>query len=282
MSIKNSYTLLLGLLLSLCSCKKNNTIQPGVIPSGNDPNFEIVANVDEGFSGFNRKVVVFGIDLYAVPAVADLKLLHAANVMAQYLDNNEDGTVDNVLVLDHMLANKAFLVLWKQEDDLDFDPPQNRLGQDLGNDETFPMFVAEGKTGPFDASLEEVLHLVNYAGHSFAYPKVFGLNPGSELANAMDIARGGQFFNIPDPYPTDAWYSYDDETCEYDCQSIEYLYWAITSLLGAQENRLSVIGHEWKLNTQALLELKDPTIYNLLTNPSYRLPTKLPDGSYRH
>ena len=282
MSIKNSYTLLLGLLLSLCSCKKNNTIQPGVIPSGNDPNFEIVANVDEGFSGFNRKVVVFGIDLYAVPAVADLKLLHAANVMAQYLDNNEDGTVDNVLVLDHMLANKAFLVLWKQEDDLDFDPPQDRLGQDLGNDETFPMFVAEGKTGPFDASLEEVLHLVNYAGHSFAYPKVFGLNPGSELANAMDIARGGQFFNIPDPYPTDAWYSYDDETCEYDCQSIEYLYWAITSLLGAQENRLSVIGHEWKLNTQALLEHKDPTIYNLLTNPSYRLPTKLPDGSYRH
>lgn len=282
MSIKNSYTLLLGLLLSLCSCKKNNTIQPGVIPSGNDPNFEIVANVDEGFSGFNRKVVVFGIDLYAVPAVADLKLLHAANVMAQYLDNNEDGTVDNVLVLDHMLANKAFLVLWKQEDDLDFDPPQDRLGQDLGNDETFPMFVAEGKTGPFDASLEEVLHLVNYAGHSFAYPKVFGLNPGSELANAMDIARGGQFFNIPDPYPTDAWYSYDDETCEYDCQSIEYLYWAITSLLGAQENRLSVIGHEWKLNTQALLELKDPIIYNLLTNPSYRLPSKLPDGSYRH
>jgi len=282
MSIKNSYTLLLGLLLSLCSCKKNNTIQPGVIPYGNDPNFEIVANVDEGFSGFNRKVVVFGIDLYAVPAVADLKLLHAANVMAQYLDNNEDGTVDNVLVLDHMLANKAFLVLWKQEDDLDFDPPQDRLGQDLGNDETFPMFVAEGKTGPFDASLEEVLHLVNYAGHSFAYPKVFGLNPGSELANAMDIARGGQFFNIPDPYPTDAWYSYDDETCEYDCQSIEYLYWAITSLSGAQENRLNVIGHEWKLNTHALVELKDPAIYTLLTNPSYQLPTKLPDGSYRH
>ena len=282
MSIKNSYTLLLGLLLSLCSCKKNNTIQPGVIPSGNDPNFEIVANVDEGFSGFNRKVVVFGIDLYAVPAVADLKLLHAANVMAQYLDNNEDGTVDNVLVLDHMLANKAFLVLWKQEDDLDFDPPQDRLGQDLGNDETFPMFVAEGKTGPFDASLEEVLHLVNYAGHSFAYPKVFGLNPGSELANAMDIARGGQFFNIPDPYPADAWYSYDDETCEYDCQSIEYLYWALSSLLGAQENRLNVIGHEWKLNTHALVELKDPAIYTLLTNPGYRLPTKLPDGSYRH
>ena len=260
----------------------NNVFQPTFIPSGNDPNFQIVVNLDEGFSGFNRKVVVFGIDLYAVPEVADIKLLHAANVLAQYLDNNEDGTVDNPIVLDHMLANKAFLVLWKQEDDLDFDPPQDRVGQDLGNDETFPLFVAKGKTGPFDASLEEVLHLVNYAGHSFAYPKVFGLTSGSELANAMDIARGGQFFNIPDPYPTDAWYSYDDETCEYDCQIVEYLYWAITSLLGAQENRLNVIGHEWELNTQALLESKDPAIYSLLTNPNYQLPTKLPDGSYRH
>lgn len=281
MSIKNNYTLLLGLFFGFSSCN-NNVFQPTFIPSGKDPNFQIVVNLDEGFSRFNRKVVVFGIDLYAVPAVADLKLLHAANVLAQYLDNNEDGTVDNPIVLDHMLANKAFLVLWKQEDDLDFDPPQDRLGQDLGNDETFPLFVAKGKTGPFDASLEEVLHLVNYAGHSFAYPKVFGLTSGSELANAMDIARGGQFFNIPDPYPIDAWYSYDDETCEYDCQIVEYLYWAITSLLGAQENRLNVIGHEWKLNTQALLESKDPAIYSLLTNPNYQLPTKLPDGSYRH
>ena len=282
MSDKNNSLLVLSLLLSFSACKKNDAFRSTVISPGNDPNFEIVANIDEGFSDFNRKVVVFGIDLYAVPAVADFKLLHAANIMAQYLDNNEDGTVDNVLVLDHMLANKAFLVLWKQEDDLDFEPPQDRLGQDLGNDEIFPYFVENSKTGPFDASLEEVLHLVNYAGHSFAYPKIFGLTAGSELANAMDIARGGQFFNIPDPYPTDAWYSYDDETCEYDCQSIEYLYWAITSLSGAQENRLNVIGHEWKLNTHALVELKDPAIYTLLTNPSYQLPTKLPDGSYRH
>ena len=282
MSFKNYFLLVLGLLLSFSACKKNDAFRPTIIPPGNDPNFEIVANIDEGFSDFNRKVVVFGIDLYAIPTVADFKLLYAANVMAQYLDNNEDGTVDNPLVLDHMLANKAFLVLWKQEDDLDFEPPQDRIGQDLGNDEIFPYFVKNGKTGPFDASLEEVLHLINYAGHSFAYPQAFGVTTGSELANAMDLARSGQFFNIPDPYPADAWYSYDDETCEYDCQSIEYLYWALSSLLGAQENRLNVIGHEWKLNTQALVELKDPAIYTLLTNPGYRLPTKLPDGSYRH
>jgi len=35
---------------------------------------------------------VFGIDIYAVADVTDAKLLHTANVMALYLDNDEDGT----------------------------------------------------------------------------------------------------------------------------------------------------------------------------------------------
>ena len=66
---------------------------------------------------FNKKVSVFGIDIYAVPKVEDSKLLHAANIMAQYLDNNEDGIVDNSLVLDKMLENKAFVIMWKSESD---------------------------------------------------------------------------------------------------------------------------------------------------------------------
>ena len=70
--------------------------------------------------------------------------------------------------------------------------------------------------GEFDASLEEVLHIINFAGHSAAYPDTFGLNIGSDLANAMDIARGGSsLMKIPNPYPANAWYSYDDKTCDY-------------------------------------------------------------------
>jgi len=229
-------------------------------------------------------VVVFGIDIYAVSSVEDTKLLHAANVMAQYLDNDEDGTVDDQLVLDKMLENKVFMVMWKNENDLDnIEPPSGREGQDLGNDETHPNFVSNGRMGEFDASLEEVLHIINSAGHSAAYPNVFGQCVGSDLANAMDIARGGQFIKIPNLYPANAWYSYDDQTCEYaTCQTIEYLYWAITSILGAQENRLNEIDNEWRLNTRQKVEDTDTAIFTLLTNPIYKIPTILPDGTYRH
>tara|TARA_B100001093_G_scaffold26383_1_gene23169 strand:- start:828 stop:1694 length:867 start_codon:yes stop_codon:yes gene_type:complete len=265
------------------SCKEDNKTTE-LINTGNDPNFTIVAHSDNGFSSFNRKVVVFGIDIYAVSSVEDTKLLHTANVMAQYLDNDEDGTVDDQLVLDKMLENKVFMVMWKNENDLDnIEPPSGREGQDLGNDETHPNFVSNGRMGEFDASLEEVLHVINSAGHSAAYPNAFGQRVGSDLANAMDIARGGQFITIPNLYPANAWYSYDDQTCDYaSCQTIEYLYWAITSMLGAQENRLNEIDNEWRLNTRQKVEDTDTDIFTLLTNPIYKIPTILPDGTYRH
>lgn len=269
------------LLMSCASCTKS-TKQDNTSPSTiTDPNFSIISHADAGLTNFSKKVEVFGISIYAVSAVDDSKLFHAANLLAQYLDNNEDGEIDNQLVLDKMIENKAFVVMWKSENDLNIDPPSNRVGQDLGNDETHPSFVANGKTGEFDAALEEILHIITHAGYAFAYPEIFGEEEGTALAEAMDIARGGHFTSIPNVYPDEAWYSYDDETCEYDCQSTEYLYWSLTSLLGAQENRFEDIGHEWKLNTPELLQNTDVAIYELLTNPEYKFPTVLPDGTYR-
>jgi hypothetical protein len=268
-------------LLLFMACSKDNNAPATDINPGNDPNFTIVAHSDEGLSSFNRKVVVFGIDIYAVPNVEDAKLLHAANLMAQYLDNDEDGTVDNQAVLDKMLEEKAFMVMWKRESDLNISPPDGREGQDLGDDETNPSYVSSGKTGRFDAALEEVLHIITHAGYAKVYPEIFGESVGSSIANAMDIARGGQFTSIPNTYPSDAWYTYDDNTCEYDCQVTEYHYWALTSILGAQETRLEEIGHEWKLNTNEKVQNQDAAVYQLLTDPQYSFPTVLPDGKYR-
>jgi hypothetical protein len=264
------------LLSALLSCKEN--IDP--IDPGNDPHFTIKAHDDKGMQKSNRKVTVVGIDIYAAPEVDDSKLLHAAHVLSQYIDNDEDSFVDNPLIIAKMVENRAYLYMWKKESDLPRNPPSDRIGQDLGDDETQPNFVTNGKTGRFDAALEEVLHLITHAGYANQYPNVFGEQVGTKIADAMDMARGGQFTSIPDPYPARAWYSYDDQTCDYSCMVTEYHYWALTSMLGAQTNRLSEIEQEWKLNTRAKVETQDSIVFRLLTDPKYAFPTVLPDGTY--
>ena len=270
------------ILIVVGACSKDNDSVTTPIIEGSDPNFKIVANNDGVLSSFSRKVSVFGINIYAVAAVEDEKLLHAANVMAQYLDNDEDGSPDNPAVVNKMTENNAFMVMWKNENDLNIDPPSGWEGQDLGNDETHPAFVSSGMNGSFDASLEEVLHLITHVGYANVYPDVFGEAIGSEIADAMDIARGGQFTSIPNPYPAGAWYTYDDSTCDYACMVAEYHYWALTSILGAQVLRLNEIQQEWRLNTRDKVEQQDIAVYGLLTDPQYAFPAKLPDGSYRH
>jgi len=277
------------LLLSCASCSKDDSVLTPIpnttegINTSADPNFIVVANTDTEFSGLSKKVTVFGIPIYAVSTVDNTKLLHAANLMAQYLDNNEDGTIDNQAVVDAMLTNNAFMIMWKSESDFNtVSMPDNATGQDLGNDETIPVWHTNGHTGQFDAALEEVWHIITHAGYASAYPTVFGEGAGTSLSNAMDTARGGSFTTIPTPYPNGAWYTYDDATCEYDCMTTEYIYWAMSSILGAQENRLGEISQEWDLNTNALVQSTDAAVYALLTDPQYKFPTVLPDGTYMH
>ena len=77
--------------------------------------FTIISNDDSPHRAFNvfcKKVNVFGVVIYATDDVSDLDLLHAANVMAQYLDNNEDGMADNPLILDKMVESQAAMVLF--------------------------------------------------------------------------------------------------------------------------------------------------------------------------
>jgi len=282
---------LLGLFLLVGSCAKApktpNTCD--FTNSGNDY-FTIVSNDDSperAFNVFCKKVNVFGVMIYATSTVSDQDLLHAANVMAQYLDNDEDSIIDNPMVLDKMIENQSSMVLFGTENSKDqraaFKSARNIEDQyklqDLYGSEIHPNWNYDS---PFDATFEEVLHLITHSGYSQVYPSVFGEQQGSEIANAMDLARGGQFTSIPSSYSSVAWYSYDDRTCEYDCQVTEYFYWALTSLLGAQDfpGRLDEIGQEWKANTPALLQSMDPAVYAILTDTTYHLPTVLPDGSY--
>ena len=233
---------------------------------------------------FPKSTAVFGIRILATQSTGDDKIIHAAKVMAQYLDNDEDGKVDNQAVVDKMKEVKATLVMFKDEDEAEnFDYHGTELdhAQGLWDEETIPSFDKNTTNHRFDASLEEVLHLITHEGYSEVYPDLAEIK-GSKLANAMDKARGGYFESPPKTYPPTAWYSYDDETCEYDCMITEYFYWTLTSLMGAQSysGRIDEIGHEWKLNTHEKLKSGDPDVYSILTNPKYNLPSILPDRVY--
>jgi hypothetical protein len=153
------------------------------------------------------------------------------------------------------------------------------IWQNLQTDETT---LLEDREHEFDGALEEVLHLVSHVGLANAHPEAFAEAPGSRLADAMDKMRGGEFQDVPARYPAEALYSYYDETCVYQCQATEYLYWALTSLLGGQAapDRLERIGEEWRLNTAEKLASGDPDVHALLTDPEFALASVLPDGRY--
>ena len=230
---------------------------------------------------FAKKTSVFGIPIYGTAATPDAAMLHAANVMAQYLDNDEDGQPDNELVVKHMLEQEATLIMAKDQSELEpllSQLPDSEAIQDLYANEV----VIAGADGNFDASLEEVLHLITHVGYAGVYPEVFGEMISSDIANAMDIARGGQFKTIPASYPDTAWYTYDDESCDYSCMVTEYTYWSLTSILGAQnfDGRSAQISQEWQLNTLDKVQSQDPTVYKLLTDRQYGMATILPDGDY--
>ena len=91
-----------------------------------------------------------------------------------------------------------------------------------------------GNRSCFDATLEEVLHLVTANGLAKAYPNVWGERAGTRVANLMDNARGGRFERTPATYPPNAIFCYNDKTCDYACHVSEFVYWVATTARGAQ------------------------------------------------
>ena len=98
----------------------------------------------------------------------------------------------------------------------------------------------------------------------------------------MDVARGGQFISVPNNYPSSAWYHYDDQTCDYECMAIEYIYWAQVSNMGILDDAqtASGIANEWEPYNATLLQSMDVLMYALITDPQYKLPQLAPDGNY--
>ena len=238
------------------------------------------------FSGFTKYVDVLGcFSIYAESTISDAKVLHAAAVAAELLDNNEDGIVDDPLIETQLQNKNALMPLFSSEgsaaENIFFNNYNgNGVSAVLYNNEVDP--TQTGHWGD-DATVEEVMHTINHVGHVNIYPSAFSLQPNSSLmSTAMDVARGGQFMSVPNSYPASAWYHYDDQTCDYECMMIEYMYWAIVSYMGILDDAQTAqgISDEWEAYNATLLQSMDVLMYALITDPQYKLPLLAPDGNY--
>ena len=241
---------------------------------------------------FDKYVEVFGLRVLATSGVSEAKTLHAANVLAEYLDNDEDGTIDQAEVLTALKgtsnAEIATMVLFASEQEQEsswskFEAFESSLTR---SQNLFAMEIFEAGSQGYDrdATLEEVLHLVTDHGWDKAFPDVWGEKEGTSIALAMDKARGGKFLTVPSSYPAGAWFTYYDATADYATQITEYVYWATTTYLGGQDWTGRVHAdytNEWKPITKSDLEASDPDVVTLLTSTAYKFPIhKLPDGNY--
>ncbi len=238
-----------------------------------------------------KQADVFGIQIFASKHVSTNDFNHAQAVLAEYLDNDENGIVDNKAVVESLVSNDSALIMFQDQDSAeDFHRKSKEWIEDLDlnvyelyGDETHPHGSSSNRG--FDASLEEILHLITEQGYARVYPNIFGMENGDKkslLQKAMDRSRGGFFPRTPKSYPERAWFTYNDRTCDYECNTNEYIYWGLTSILGAQQypGRKREISDEWRLNTANKVYRKDKHLYRLLSNPAYGFPSSLPDGSY--
>lgn len=218
-------------------------------------------------SFFTHKATVFdAVTLCATNKVTSDKLAYAANVTAQWLDNDQDGVVDEPALLDHLRRNQAVLVMSKSgfsDDAFDAMDIDDRIGQDLSADETNP-------DDRRDASQEEIHHLIVNAGWQSLYPKLFSdqKRTNSALYQQWKIAD------------EQGYYQYDDPTCDSACKSIEFFYLSTASYLGS---RADLYSDEMRIKTREELRDKLPGVVELMESRDYHYPThRWPDGRYPH
>ena len=212
---------------------------------------------------FTQHCSPFGISMFA-QGFSKEKFYHACNVMAQYLDNDQDGCADDINVVKTMRLNQAGMGMTASASKPYYeDYADGFRGQDLFADEAQPSCSGSSDTSDCrDAALEEILHLITSSGVSLYYSNNFGecyrgVNNRSEIQKQMDIARGGHFTSVPTSYPDGAVYTYDDKTCDYACMVTEMFYWGVTSLLGGQGKLIILSCNAFSCNGSRVTYMSD-------------------------
>lgn len=172
---------------------------------------------NEKSAHIEKKITAFGINVFALEGVTDRDLELVAHVLAQWIDNNEDGTPDNPAVLAEIIRQKSRMILGVTFDQIG---PWHEHSQGIlkyphaptyGLDVTtinhnwygLPLseysqdhYLKEGLLPP-DATTEETFHLITDVGYASVYPSIFwhgevGSNPSEALRSYIAKRGAGQ------------------------------------------------------------------------------------------
>lgn len=238
-----------------------------------DPEFESQGNQVSNCPGtiFTKSAVVFNaLIICGTKKVPDAKLQHAANVAAEWLDNDGDGAADEPRIVSAMKDNKALVVM-----SFDGFSPLAALtqlpavfaggytAQDLSAEET-------NTPGRRDASQEEIHHIIYNAGWVSAFPAVFS----DKREDGSDLYRIWKFSD------DNGHYSYGDPTCDDSCKTGEFFYLATAAYLGSEADLFS---DEMMLKNKAAMQEVIPEIMEIFESTEFAYPTQhWPSGQYPH
>jgi len=231
-------------------------------------------------TNFHKQGGVYGISVYATRGVTESNFRHALTVILKYLNTGSGSGRPTDAKVAAQLADQTVvkgMFLFRDERERgsiinsdSFEAQQVKMNlrvQDLQNDEINVNYdPTQSIDQNFDATYEEVLHLLTDHVFAKAYPTLYGTVPDGGASAAMDVARGGRYTHIPRAYPSYAWYTYYDTGCDYACQLTEYFYWGLSTYAGLHNNgvRANFIRGEWSLKNRTQLQSTDTLMFKLL------------------
>lgn len=217
---------------------------------------------------FDKSAVVFdAVTIYGTSKVPVAKLKHTAQVVAQWLDNNEDGVIDDLRLQEALQKNKATMIMSENGFSI---KAMLKIQTQLTGSSIQDLYANETNNPERrDASQEETHHLIINVGYQKVWPQVFS-------ENKKDNSLLYKIWKYADEK---GYYYYNDPTCNDACKVTEFVYLATAAYLGSD---IDLASDEMRLKNREALQEKVPEIINIFESKAYAYPIyKWPNGNYK-
>ncbi|QQL45691.1 S8 family serine peptidase [Sulfuriroseicoccus oceanibius] len=253
--------------------------------------FEIIPvepNVpDEIAEAVVKQMNVFRVPIYATAGTPDAKMRLVGDLLAEYIDNDEDGIADNGPVVNEIERNGSMVVMFASAQEYELALEEGTInGAALNTKEVQIIFANEVSKslprGHAEEARSKLLKLILRNGFSEfeRYAEFFAETEDSVLGGLMLKARGTLDKEDPE-YNIRGWY-HVVSTDEARLVS-EYFYYVMGSRIGLFDGK--GVGRNvevfWDLYNEEKLRGGDPFAFLLVNKPQYKMPRRLPDGDYR-